>query len=144
MEKQTTKLPLAKKTTTLYLLTHNKSITGFLKELAPPELTGLREFLLEQAIDLTKLLSKDIIEKEDLLGLMTPIQTYFMSQDCREPLHSCQNDTCYELEPQCFKKKLYGQIGVVYEYIREQISLDQKVSDDTANTKGSDQKIENS
>jgi hypothetical protein len=115
-------LPLAKKTTMLYLLTHNMSITGFLKELTPPELVDLREFLIIQSIDLSDHLSDRTITKSDIYKLMTPIQSYFMSQDCREPMHSCQNDTCFELEPQCFKKKLFGQIGAVYEYIREQIS----------------------
>ena len=66
------------------------------------------------------------IKQKDLEEMLTPIQTYFMGQDCRETLHSCQNDACHELEPQCFKKKLYGQIGVVYEYIREQINSMQK------------------
>jgi hypothetical protein len=120
-------LPLAKKTTMLYLLTHNMNITGFLKELTPSELIGAREFLIIQSIDLSDLLSNKKIKKADLNNLMTPIQTYFMSQDCREPLHSCQNDTCFELEPQCFKKKLFGQIGAVYEYIREQISENHKL-----------------
>ena len=147
MEKQTEYLQLAKKTTALYLLTHNMGITGFLKELTPPELIGLREFLIEQAIDLTDLLSKNTIVREDLLGLMTPIQSYFMSQDCREPLHSCQNDTCFELEPKCFKKKLYGQIGVVYEYLREQISQDKESTSSEAGTaepeEPENQKIEN-
>jgi len=127
MQSANLSLPLAKKTTMLYLLTHNMSITGFLKELTPSELVGLREFLIIQSIDLSDMLSDKKIDKADLNELMTPIQSYFMSQDCREPLHSCKNDTCFELEPQCFKKKLFGQIGAVYEHIREQISANNKL-----------------
>jgi hypothetical protein len=121
MKNSNINLPISKKTTLLYLLTHHMPITGFLKELSPLALIGLREFLTEQGIDLSKRLSHIETTKEELQKIMPPVQSYFMSQDCREPLHSCQNDTCFEMEPQCFTKKLFGQIGALYEYIREQI-----------------------
>ena len=121
MNNQLGKLTIAQKAHILFLITHQLSIIEFMKEISIANLLGLREFLYLQAKDLAEKIINKNITKQALQKKMTPVTKYFHSQDCREPLDSCVNDTCYELDPPCFTKKLFGQIGTIYEFIREEI-----------------------
>ena len=115
------KLTTAQKAQVLYLITHQLDIIEFMKEISIDSLLGLREFLYLQAKDLAEKITNKNITKQMLQKKMTPVTKYYHNQDCVEPLESCTNDTCYILYPACFKRKLFGQIGTIYEFIREEI-----------------------
>jgi hypothetical protein len=128
MNHNTNKLTTAQKTQVLFLITHQQDIIEFMKEINLINLLGLREFLFLQAKDLAEKLLNKNISRQTLQKKMIPVSKYFHSQDCREPLESCVNDTCYELYPSCFKRKLFGQIGTIYEFIREEIFKNKNAS----------------
>ena len=121
MAKELPDLSTAQKAQILYLIANKLDIIEFMKEISTAKLLGLREFLYLQIKDLGEKFLKKNITKQMMQKRMTPVSKYYHSQECREPLEACTNDTCYELYGACFTKKLFGQIGVLYEFIREEI-----------------------
>lgn len=55
------------------------------------------------------------LDEEKIKAKMLPIQTYYQSMDCREPLFACFNESCLGSNPACFSNKMKGQIEVILE-----------------------------
>ncbi|MCK5075834.1 MAG: hypothetical protein KAR38_05635 [Calditrichia bacterium] len=77
----------------------------------------LRNFLLGYLEQLHKKTLKDDYNIEEVKGKMEPFQKYFHGQDCVASLDACENETCLASEPNCFSKKIKGQIKVIIEDI---------------------------
>lgn len=77
------------------------------------QMQELRDFLMIQLKNYKENILQQPFEEKKVKEKMIPIQTYYQSMDCREPLDACFSETCLGSNPACFSNKMKGQIEVI-------------------------------
>ncbi len=81
------------------------------------EMKELRDFLTDYIEQYNKKILKRDFDLQKIREKMVPIQVYFRNEDCIESLDACENDSCLGSEPNCFSRKMKGQIEVLLDEI---------------------------
>lgn len=81
------------------------------------QMQELRNFLMDYLEQQNVKISKTKFEPEKVKSKMVPVHKYFHGQDCVASLDACENETCLASEPNCFSKKIKGQVEVIVEEI---------------------------
>ncbi|GAB4173030.1 MAG: hypothetical protein Kow00108_07810 [Calditrichia bacterium] len=97
----------------LKMIAEKKDFENWKIKLKAPQFQELRNFLLLQLKNYSTKISQEPFDEEKIKKKMVPVQTYFQSMDCREPLDACFSETCLGSNPACFSNKMRGQIDVI-------------------------------
>ncbi|HQV30288.1 MAG TPA: hypothetical protein PKV71_00345 [Calditrichia bacterium] len=116
------RLGVVKKTEILMALLHGGNFQEHLKKLSAPQLQDLRNFLEKQLIHLSAKADGEQLTLTDIKGHLEPIPNYYYKQDCREPMDACFNETCLASNPSCFSRKMNGQIEVLLNLLKPNLS----------------------
>jgi len=81
------------------------------------QMQELRNFLMDYLEQQTVKIRKETYDPQQVKSKMVPVQKYFHSEDCIATLDACEKETCLASEPNCFSRKIKGQVDVILEEI---------------------------
>jgi hypothetical protein len=108
-------IPLQEKAKLLNYIAEKKSFQDWKLQYRAIQMQELRDFLMMQLKNVHMHKGNASFDEEEIRKKMVPIQTYFQSMDCREPIDACFSETCLGSNPACFSNKMKGQIEVILE-----------------------------
>lgn len=107
------KLSPFRKTEIMLKLINGGNIEEIIQSLTAVQLQELRNFLEHQILHLSTATDDSPLTLAEIKANFEPIPNYYWSQDCREPLESCYNETCLASNPGCFSRKMKKQLLVL-------------------------------
>lgn len=116
-QEDTAKISLIRRGEILLKILAGEDLDSICSQLTAIELKGLRDFLEEEVGYLSTLRDKNAVQISDIKSNYEPATNYYYNQDCREPLESCLNETCYTSNPACFSRKMKTHLNSVIEQL---------------------------
>ncbi len=110
----------------LVLLSRDLGIDKVLANMNARQLLEVRTFLEREITYLADKSDHKVLNPGDLKSKYEPIPNYYYRQDCREPLESCYNETCISADPDCFGRKMYGQIMVLSTMFKQYLGVEKE------------------
>lgn len=110
---------LVQKVELLLRVFRNEETDDLVRKLTAEQKQDLRNFLEKEVIYLSRHSQGKPLSLAEIKSRFEPIPNYYYRQECNEPLEACFNETCIEANPQCFGRKMEGQISVMVQILSE-------------------------
>ncbi len=112
------KISIIKRGQILLKIQKGESLEPIFTDLSAYQMKELRNFLEEEVIYLSSLKDDKAIKLSEIKSNYEPVPNYYYRQDCREPLEACLNETCLTSNPECFSRKMRGQIDEILKVMK--------------------------
>ena len=113
LKKSLKKISVIKLGEILLKIQEGKSLQSIISNFSASEMKQIRNFLESEVQYLSGLRDKPPLSLADIKSNFEPTPDYFYKQDCREPLESCLNETCFTSNPVCFSRKIKLHIEIL-------------------------------
>jgi hypothetical protein len=113
MEQIKNEIPAIKRGQILLTIQKGKDLEAAIADMTALQLRELRNFLEEEIKYLSHLKDEAPLELSDIKSKYEPGPNYYYKNDCREPLESCLNETCFQTNQDCFSRKMRSHIEVL-------------------------------
>lgn len=101
------------KAVTLLKLIRNKNFDRQVLRSSPEKIIKLRNHIEEIAIQLSGYRNSHPMTLNQIKTQYGSVVQYYEENPCSEPMEACITESCYERNPDCFKRKLLSQINVL-------------------------------
>jgi hypothetical protein len=106
------KLNVLQKAGFLIKLINGENVDALTSEMSAFQLKEFRNFLEDELLYLSPL-NGDILDRGLIRSKYPSVHNYYYTYDCREELDDCHNETCLDVNPNCFSRKMKEQIEVL-------------------------------
>jgi hypothetical protein len=110
------KLDVLQKAEFLLKLINGESLDSLVSELSAFQLKAFRNLLEDELLYLSSL-NGDRLERDRIRSKYPSVNNYYYTYDCREELDDCHNETCLDVNPNCFSRKMKEQIQVLVDML---------------------------
>ena len=110
---QKTELNILQKADLLLKLQTGQNIDDLLAGLSALQLQETQNFLIEEIQYIHRLNDNPTPSTEEIKSNFETATNYYYKQDCKEPLESCFDESCFKANPACFSKKMRSHISVL-------------------------------